>query len=259
VQTISITDVADATNLFNLVEQANLQNAEDAALHCDTLTLYELIPNTGSGAGTGNVDYTKKPKIFAGAAIDYATTNTPVAADKVVTATDILDAATNLKVNRAPTINGSYVMLAPPQVTRDIMQGISSNTVWVDVSKYSAPTQLFNGEVGKLYGVRVVEHTNVYRSGATEPTTHATVLTAKNDTGAVFHSHVFGRNAYGQPNLSTLGSPYSPSVSIVQGADKADPANLIKALCSWKTFWCAKVLQPKWIVHLYSQSAAPAA
>ena len=37
VQTIAITDVADATGLFDLIGQANMQNAEDAALHCDTL------------------------------------------------------------------------------------------------------------------------------------------------------------------------------------------------------------------------------
>jgi hypothetical protein len=45
---------------------------------------------------------------------------------------------------------------------------------------------------------------------------------------------------------------------VVTGADKADPANQIRAMVSWKAFWAAKLLQPKWLVHLMTQSGSNA-
>lgn len=251
VQSISITDVADAVSLFNLVGQANLQNSEDAALHLDTLTQFELAISTGT---VGNVNYATKNFVYAQADANYAAVYNAGTrnAAHILTATNILDSATMLKTKMAPKINGSYVMAAPPQVTRDIMNGAGSNTTWVDVSKYSAATQLFNGEVGKLYGVRVVEHTNPYRSAANAP--GATPAANYSASGVVFSFFVFGRHAYGIPDLKTLGSPFAPQVMVVGGADKSDPANLIKAIVSWKAFWAAKVLNPDWIVHGYTQS-----
>lgn len=255
VQTISVTDVADATSMFNLIDQANTQNSEDAALHCDTLTQYEITTSSGT---VGNVNYATKNFIYANSNADYAAVyNTgSKAGTKILTATDILDGATVLKVQNAPKVAGTYTMTAPPQVCRDIMAGANSNTTWVDASKYSAVQQLFTGEVGKLYGVRVVEHTNPYRSAATAP--GAAPATNYNASGVVFSAFMFGQNAYGIPDLKTLGSPFAPTVHVVGGADKSDPANLIKALVSWKTFWAAKVLQPKWLVHYFTQSGSNA-
>jgi N4-gp56 family major capsid protein len=255
VQTIAISDVADATTLFDLLGQANMQNAEDAALHCDALTQFELATTTGT---VGNVNYANKLYEFAQAAADYAAVyNLGVKASTLILqAADILDAATALKVNKAPKINGSYVMACPPQVTRDIMAGAPGNTVWLNAAQYSAVQQLFNGEVGKLYGVRVVEHNNPYQTGATAPGANPEAAEAAG--GIVHHAFVFGRQAYGLPDLSTLGSPYSPAVFVVTGADKADPANQIRAMVSWKAFWAAKLLQPKWLVHLMTQSGSNA-
>jgi N4-gp56 family major capsid protein len=110
--------------------------------------------------------------------------------------------------------------------------------------------QLFNGEIGKMYGVRFVEHNNAWRSGATQGT--------YSGAGVVFSAFMFGRNAFGVPDLATVGSPFAPQVNVVQGADKSDPANLIKALVSFKTYYVAKVSQPKWIAHFYTQSGSNA-
>lgn len=262
VQVIAISDVADVTSLFDLVGQANIQNAEDAALHCDTVTQLELVTSANAGGAvgtaTGNVDYTKKNFIFAQSAFDYAQVYNggTKTVDLVITAGDVLEAATALKVNKAPKINGGYVMAAPPQLTHDIMKGAPGDTVWVNATTYSAVQQLFNGEVGKLYGVRVVEHNNAYQSAAVAP--GADPKAAYSSTGIVYSAFVFGRQAYGIPNISQLGSPYAPSVFVVSGASKSDPANQIRAMVSWKAFWAAKILQPKWIAHIYAQSTSSA-
>ena len=52
-QVISISDIATSVELFNLLEQATLQQAQDAALHCDTIVRNELKIHTGTSGGEG--------------------------------------------------------------------------------------------------------------------------------------------------------------------------------------------------------------
>lgn len=254
-QSISITDVLDGTSLFDMAKQATLQNAEDAALHCDTIVRNELTKTSGTN---GTNDLSTRGVIYANGAANYAAVynSGTKSATLILTATDILDGATTLKVKKAPRINGSYVMAVGPQGSRDIMAGANSNTLWKDVGVYSNKEQVFNGEVGKLYGVRIVEHTEPYRSAGTQPTT--TPSSQYSASGVVFTYHMFGRNAYGVTDLSTLGSPMSPQVYYVTGADKSDPLNQIKMIVSFKTYFAAVALQPQWYVQLYSQSGSAA-
>ena len=65
-------------------------------------------------------------------------------------------AATWLKKNKAPKIDGSYVALIHPSVAYDL----TSTDEWKDVHKYSDAKTIFKGEIGELRGVRFVETTN---------------------------------------------------------------------------------------------------
>ena len=56
---------------------------------------------------------------------------------------------------KAPTINGKYVAVIHPSVAYDLRQ----NSDWIDAHKYSATTEIFNGEIGELHGVRFLETT----------------------------------------------------------------------------------------------------
>lgn len=75
-----------------------------------------------------------------------------------VKATDILTpdvvkrAATWLKKNKAPKIDGYYVALVHPSVASDLR-----GKEWEEYQKYSNPTPIFKGEIGELHGVRFVE------------------------------------------------------------------------------------------------------
>jgi N4-gp56 family major capsid protein len=64
-------------------------------------------------------------------------------------------AATWLKKNKAPKINGSYVALIHPSVVHDLR-----GKEWEEYQKYSNPAPIFKGEIGELHGVRFVESTN---------------------------------------------------------------------------------------------------
>lgn len=244
-QVISIADIANDVDLFNLLEQATLQQAQDAALHCDTIVRNELKIHTGT---VGNVDYSTKNFIFGGTGSSYATVYNggTYSANFIITGTDILDAVTALKVQNAPRIGGYYVLAAAPQVTRDLLNvGATSGNAFTTANQYGNNEAIFRGEVGRLFGARVVETTNPWRSHATQGTFSS--------TGAVFSSFMFGQGAYGVPALSGQ-SPMGPKVTVVRGADKSDPLNQIAAQVGFKTYYAAKILQPRWIAEIYSQS-----
>jgi N4-gp56 family major capsid protein len=244
-QTISITDKLDATGLISMMDHATEQNGLDAALHFDTLIRNELKVHTGT---SGNVDYSTQNFIYAQAATNYAGVynSGTASASYVITSTDVLDGVTALKKNNAPKIGGYYILATAPDITRDLMKGVSGDTAWLDAAKYSNTTALYNGEVGRIWGARVVETTNPFRAAGTQGTYSA--------SGGVFSSFLFGKGAFGVSDLSTLGSPNAPKIFIVKGADKSDPANLIAAMVSFKTYFAAKLVQPLWLTQIYSQS-----
>jgi N4-gp56 family major capsid protein len=179
------------------MEQATVQNGQDAALKVD-----ELLRNILGDSSALQLRY-------AGAATSYATVT---GTDDAMTALDILDAATNLRVNNARPTGGYFTAIMAPEIARDLM----NDDDWLEASKYGNPDNLFKGEVGRYMGVRVVATTNPYRQ----------VVTSGQHTysaaGTVYSTFVVGDQAYGGVNLATM-SAYSPKMVISQGPDKSDP------------------------------------
>ncbi len=88
-------------------------------------------------------------------------------------------AVTALKKNKAKKINGKYVAIIHPSVSYDLR----SSDEWIEAHKYAATTEIFNGEIGELHGVRFVETTNA----------------PVHDQGGkmVYSSFFLGKDAYG--------------------------------------------------------------
>lgn len=103
----------------------------------------------------------------------------------VLTPTEVNKAVTTLKKAHAPTINGKYVGIIHPSVAFDLRQ----SKEWVEAHKYAAVTELFNGEIGELHGVRFIE--NVF----------APVLggdSYQNKAGGVsYATYFFGKDSFG--------------------------------------------------------------
>jgi len=193
-QTVTISDLLSATELFSTMEQATVQNGQDAALKVDS----ELRDVLGESTAIG--------LRYAGAATSYATVG---GTDDAMTALDILDAATELRVNNARPSGGYFTAIMAPEVSRDLM----NDDDWLEASKYGNPDNLFKGEVGRYMGVRVVSTTNPFR----QTTQHVYAA-----SGANYSTFVVGDQSYGGVDLTTM-SAYSPKMIISQGADKYDP------------------------------------
>jgi len=88
-------------------------------------------------------------------------------------------AATALKKAKAPKINGKYVAIIHPSVSYDLR----ASDEWIEAHKYAATTEIFNGEIGELHGVRFIESPNAPVYG---------------ETGKMIYSSFFlGKDAYG--------------------------------------------------------------
>ena len=243
---IILTDVVLATELFSHLAQATKQLGEDAALHADTLCHRALVQDSSTSTGT-NVA-TKSYARYAQNGTNGTSWATSSVANSAITATDLLDGATSLFINRAPKIKDGYALVAHPAVIRDLQQ----DDDWLKVSSYSAADQIFKGETGKLFGVSVISSTNVQ----TFATATAGIADAATANAAGYANVLLGGGAFGVPSLSSLaasGSPFAPKVTILDAADKSDPYGQ-RVVASFKTFYAAKQLDPRFFRVIVAKS-----
>ena len=91
--------------------------------------------------------------------------------------------------------------------------------MWQDVSKYNGGTAIMDGEIGKLYGVRFIETTNVKVAN----NIHSTMI--------------IGKDAYGVCDVEK-GSTPQIIVKEAGSAGTADPLNQ-RSSVGWKTLFTA--------------------
>ena len=119
--------------------------------------------------------------------------------------------------------DGSYVAIISEQVAYDLKTDTATGG-WIDTAKYATPDKIFAGEIGKLFGIRIVTSNNITTtSGTTGVTTYP--------------CYVLGKGAYGVANwqnLEVLISPDAPST--------ANPLNLYRSVGA-KVAFGTQVLQ----------------
>ena len=237
-QVIGISDLLTAQELFNHLEQATTVNGQDAALHLDTKIAYTLGDDTSITGGTSITS--NKISRFAGASAYYTSAPT---SSQVMTGLELLDTATALKVNNAPTTNGYYTAVADPRALRDL----KNDSDWISSRHYGDPEAIMKGEVGRYAGIRCIETTNAYQ---TEHGSAAAKRVTYNASGGVYSTFVFGDQAFGTVDLASQ-SPYAPKMQIAQGPDKTDPLAQLTTV-GFKTYYGQKILQPKFLAQVYS-------
>lgn len=111
------------------------------------------------GAQAGDtLEVITRNEVITGTVVEYAgskTSRKTLTNSDLLTATLVNKAATALKKMKAPTINGKYIAIIHPSVAFDLRESAG----WIDVHKYANPTEIYNGEIGELHGVRFIEDT----------------------------------------------------------------------------------------------------
>lgn len=206
-----------------LIRDALLTNTN--VLYCDNVTEDGTFVSTPTTCAT----------MAAGGTTGSGDSATPNGWAKL-TPDMVAKAVTKLKKDRVPAINGKYVMVIHPSVAYDLRKSKD----WVEGHKYAATTELFNGEIGELHGMRFIE--NVF----------APVLTGSNyknkANGATYACYAFGKDAFGiiDPegggaemivhDKSEIGGPLNQFSTIgykfeTNGATMLYPERMLRVMC----------------------------
>lgn len=213
---VEISDKLDMVGIDPVLTETGQVLGEQAGLTLDTV-VRDVV-----AAGT-NVQY-------ANGGISRAT----VAKTDVLNSTEIRKAVRTLrKANAKPVDGKSYVGIVGPDAEFDLM----ADPLWQDVSKYAASTQIFDGELGKLAGVRFVRTSNApvfVGEGASSADVHATMI--------------IGKDAYGVVDIEGSSKP-EMIVKPHGSAGTADPLNQ-RATSGWKALYTAKRLEELSMVRI---------
>jgi len=149
---VTTSDVLDMTALDPVVNEATKLIARQAGETLDTITRDIINAGTnvmyalGKTSGTANAS---APTSRSGIGYTDGGTNHNLSVD------DIKRAVRALKRQDAPKIKGDYVGIIHPDVVYDLMK----DPEWLTPKEYVDTQDIYNGEVGKLYGVRFIENT----------------------------------------------------------------------------------------------------
>jgi len=140
-----ISDVLILTAIDNNILEATKLHAQQAGETLDTVTREVL--NGGTNVQYANGQVNARYLLTGG--------QSQAADNHYLTVECIRRGVRNLKTNKAKKINGYYVGIIHPDVAFDLM----GDKDWISASEYAGSEQIFEGEIGKIHGVRFVETT----------------------------------------------------------------------------------------------------
>lgn len=203
-----------------------IENALDVLSYRAALSLDTIIRNTLHNAVTN--------QFAAGVANEAA-----VAAN--MTASEVRKAVFALKKNDVRPIGSDYVLLIHPAQSFDL-QSESGTGAWLDLNKYTTTGPLYKGEIGKLYGARAVESSNVQ------------IAVGAGALGVdVYRAYLFGKGAYG---IVELASNNLKMISKQLGSAGADDPLDQRATVGYKFSHVTKVLDANRAIEIYTATDA---
>ena len=211
---ITQSDVLELTSLDNTILEATKLLGKQAGLTLDTIVRDKI--------------HGENKSIFWA---NDKTSRTNLTNDDQLTVKEIQAVVAFLRGQNAPTIGGKYVAIIHPYVAYDLMR----DPEWIDAHKYANPTNLYEGEIGEVAGVRFVQTTE-----------------AKVYEGGVFSTLVFGEGAYGVTEIS--GGGLQTIVKQKGSAGTADPLDQ-RSSVGWKAIKTAELLVPNYLCAIESKSA----
>lgn len=163
----------------------------------------------GYNAGV-SLDTIARSVLDSGTQVAYggsATARNAVATTDVITSNNIRTARARLRAANVPTFGGSYVGFIHPDVVVDLQNESNSNPLltWRAPHTYSAPNEIWTGDLGQYEGVRWIE------------TPRAPVFTG---AGASSSTNVYGTIIVGRQSLAkahAMADGNGPLPTIVEG------------------------------------------
>lgn len=219
---VTISDMLELTAIDNNILEAQELLADQAGRTLDTIT--REVMNGGTNV------------LYAGGKSARGSLANPTGSTSgdILTVKDIKNAVRILKGANTKKINGYYVAIIHPDVEYDI----TNDPEWVDASEYAGSSQIFEGEIGKIYGVKFVE------------TTEAKIFEGEGASDAnVYSTMVLGANYYGTTSVN--GGGLQTIVKQKGSAGSADPLDQ-RSTVGWKAIKTAVRLVDQYAVRIES-------
>jgi N4-gp56 family major capsid protein len=213
---VTLSDMLDLTAIDNNVLEATKACGRQAGLTLDTITRNVLHSGKNvffcpKGDGTA---------VTSRANLDNTCKLTVKVVNKV---------AAFLKANNAPKIDGSYIAIIHPFVAFDLME----DPAWKYPHQYQDTTNIYEGEIGKIGGVRFIESSE-----------------AKIYDGGVFGTLFIAEGAYGVTEIT--GGGLETIIKQLGSSGVADALNQ-RSSVGWKATATAEILIPAYLVRVESK------
>lgn len=225
-------DVLELTAVDNTILEATKLLGRQAGMTLDTITRNVLVGGT-------NVMYA--PKINASTGAETAVVSRAGLDNTCVLTVNLVEqVVAELRAQNAPTIDGDYIGIIHPYTAYDLMR----DPDWRDPHKYADTTNLYEGEIGKIGGVRFVQSTEakIWRDSSCPAQSGATPAYY-----AVFASLFFGDGAYGTTEVE--GGGLQTIVKQKGSAGTADPLDQ-RSSVGWKALKTAEILLPSYLIRV---------
>ncbi|MGN0775235.1 MAG: N4-gp56 family major capsid protein [Candidatus Ventricola sp.] len=187
-------------------------------------------------AGARSIDAVVREELATCTNVIYAggkTSRSALTSEDKLTTKELRKAVRKLKKAHAQTFGGYYIAIVGP----DTFYDLQDDETFVAVSRYQDKEAVYTGEIGRLFGCRIVE------------TTEAKVFEGAGESGAdVASVIVLGQYAYGYTSFK--GAKPRVIVKPAGSAGTSDPLDQISTV-GWKMDgFGVKMLQPEYAVRI---------
>jgi N4-gp56 family major capsid protein len=222
---IMFTDVALGTSIYELMSVARSGQAYESAEIKNALIRDDILANDSIQVAYADKVVTNgtTTEVSSVSAIDETAKLTVDTVRKMIRIMK--------KNNIKPIVGKDFVMMIHPDQWYDL----TSDPKWEDMHKHTDPTPMYDGEIGRISGMRFVETT--------------TVLVTKDGEagGTVYHSLVLG--AEGVDEVEMEGGGVKTIAKGLGSGGTADPLNQ-RATVGWKMFHGLSVKDPLAVIEL---------
>lgn len=216
---VCLSDVLDLTAIDNNVLETTKVMGRQAGLTLDTITRNVLQSGT-------NVYYCP-PVAEDGTVGTQPDDRSKLTKDCRLTVAVVKRIASLMKAANAPKINGHYVCILHPYAAYDLM----NDPQWEQMHQYCKADEMYEGEIGRIAGVRFVESSEAAVYTGTENDCPAGL--------AVFGCLFIADGAYGVTEVT--GGGLQTIIKQLGSAGSADPLNQ-RSTVGWKALKTAEIL-----------------
>ena len=207
--------------------------------------MIQALDLLGTNAGV-TLDTITREILNAGTVVRYAegqvASRTALTNEHKLTVKAVKMGVRDLKKQNAQKIDGYYVGIIHPDISFDLTE----DQDWKEMSKYTTPELAFQGEIGRIAGVRFVETTEAKiwaKAGAK--------IGSEENHYDVYSTLILGANAYGVTEIE--GGGLETIVKQLGSGGTSDPLNQ-RATVGWKATKTAERLVEQYMVRIETGS-----